>query len=64
MLGTPLHYAAEEGKQDVVLFFLQKGADPSIKNTKGKTVLEIAQLLHKLKVVQILSKEYDWRITN
>lgn len=53
-LGTPLHYAAEENRPELVTYLLQRGADPSIKNTKGRTVLETAEFLHQFEVVQIL----------
>ena len=41
-LGTPLHYAAEDGRQMLVSYLLHKGADKLIKNSKGKTVNEVA----------------------
>ena len=53
-LGTPLHYAAEENKPALVSFLLEKGADPSIKNTKGRTALQAAKFLQRFEVVSIL----------
>ncbi|KAI9742591.1 MAG: hypothetical protein M1818_003732 [Claussenomyces sp. TS43310] len=53
-LGTPLHYAAEVGRTEIVAHLLRRGADPSIKNTKGRTVLQTAKFLHQSKVEQIL----------
>jgi uncharacterized protein len=32
--GTPLHYAALEGRREMVEFLLQHGADPSVRDTK------------------------------
>lgn len=53
-LGTPLHYAAEKGKPELVSLLLQRGADPSLKNTKGRTGLETAIFLQKTEVASIL----------
>lgn len=53
-LGTPLHYAAEEDRADLVVFLLQRGANPLIKNTKGRTVLETAVFLKKFEAVRVL----------
>jgi hypothetical protein len=39
-LGTPLHYAAQEGKVQLVKLLLYRGADPTVKDTKGRTVLQ------------------------
>ena len=39
---TPLHEAAIKGKVDVCVVLLQRGADVSIKNTDGKTPVEVA----------------------
>lgn len=55
-LGTPLHYAAEEGNLELVLFLLHNGADPSIKNTKGDTVYKTATLLKKAEVSLVLQQ--------
>lgn len=41
-LGTPLHYAAERGSQTLVSYLLKNGADQSIKNSIGKTAIEVA----------------------
>jgi len=42
-LGTPLHSAAASGRLDVVNMLLSRGADPSIKNSRGKLVVEEAE---------------------
>lgn len=54
-LGTPLDYAAGEGKVELVSYLLQRGADPSIKNTKGRTVLQTAEFLQQSEVVRLLT---------
>jgi ankyrin repeat protein len=54
-LGTPLHYAAQAGKEMVVSYLLNKGADPLIRNTKGRTVIKAARYTNQLAVVQMLS---------
>src|SRR3979409_2037756 len=43
-LGTPLHYAVEQNKLDVVSCLLENGADPTIANSRGKTALEVSDL--------------------
>ncbi|XP_046850055.1 poly [ADP-ribose] polymerase tankyrase-1-like isoform X2 [Xenia sp. Carnegie-2017] len=40
---TPLHEAAVKGKVDVCIVLLQHGADPCIRNTDGKTALDVAE---------------------
>lgn len=39
---TPLHDAAAAGNQKLVKLLIDKGADPSFKNKKGKTPQDIA----------------------
>uniref|UniRef100_A0A3P8VT62 Uncharacterized protein n=1 Tax=Cynoglossus semilaevis TaxID=244447 RepID=A0A3P8VT62_CYNSE len=39
---TPLHEAAIKGKIDVCIVLLQHGADPNIRNTDGKSALDLA----------------------
>lgn len=36
---TPLHYATEYGYGNLVIYFLEKEVNTSIKNKKGKTAL-------------------------
>jgi hypothetical protein len=48
-LGTPLHYAAQDGRAELVLFLLSRGADPTILDTKGRTVLQSAEQLSFLR---------------
>uniref|UniRef100_W5MFT8 Poly [ADP-ribose] polymerase n=1 Tax=Lepisosteus oculatus TaxID=7918 RepID=W5MFT8_LEPOC len=40
---TPLHEAAIKGKIDVCIVLLQHGADPLIRNTDGRTALDLAE---------------------
>ena len=42
-LGTPLHYAVDEKRLDAVKILLGRGADSSIVDRKGRTVLQRAQ---------------------
>ena len=39
-LGTPLHYAVQGYHQDGVLLLLDRGADATIKDRSGRSVLE------------------------
>lgn len=51
---TPLHHAASRGDGDVVLFLLEKGANPETDNREGMTALHLAISSEKLRVAQIL----------
>ena len=42
-IGTPLHEAAEEGKQDIVELLLAEGADPLIMDANGELAIDRAQ---------------------
>ncbi|KAH7381701.1 ankyrin repeat-containing domain protein [Pyrenochaeta sp. MPI-SDFR-AT-0127] len=52
--GTPLFDAAARGKTDVVKYLRQRGANPAIKNTHGKTVLQIAEEGGHIEIVDII----------
>ncbi|TAQ86990.1 hypothetical protein B7494_g4695 [Chlorociboria aeruginascens] len=56
-LGTPLHYAAQEDKPELVSYLLQRGADPSIRDTAGMTVLERAEFMQKPRVVKAIQSD-------
>ncbi|RAH66088.1 ankyrin repeat domain-containing protein [Aspergillus aculeatinus CBS 121060] len=43
-LGTAVHKAAELGRADVVCYLVSEGANLGIKDTKGRTALECAQM--------------------
>jgi ankyrin repeat protein len=53
-LGTPLHAAASEGKLDVVEHLLRRGADPLIKDARGKLAIERAERKGHNEVVELL----------
>lgn len=42
-LGTPLHSAAATGSLEMVDMLLSRGADPLIKNSRGKLAVEEAE---------------------
>jgi ankyrin repeat protein len=56
-LGTPLHYAVETNREDLVTFLISHGADPSIRNTKGRTAFDIADIRKNVNISQILRKD-------
>ncbi|MBD3272845.1 hypothetical protein GF385_00650 [Candidatus Dependentiae bacterium] len=45
--NTPLHLAAREANKAMVKILLEKGADPTIKNKKGKTPRKLAKKFYK-----------------
>ena len=53
-LGTQLHRAVELGKGDVVRCLLGMGADRSMKDTKGRTPLDIAKDVEDGELVLLL----------
>ncbi|KAG6852937.1 hypothetical protein C0991_008009 [Blastosporella zonata] len=59
-LGTALHAAAEAGHVPAVKLLLQKGADLSLKNSRGKTALELAQEKNYAHVVEVLASRYEY----
>ncbi|KAF1812551.1 ankyrin, partial [Eremomyces bilateralis CBS 781.70] len=40
---TPLHFAVHLEKEDIVTYFLKKGADYNIRNSSGETAVDIAK---------------------
>lgn len=42
-LGTALHYATREGREDLVRLLLENGADTEVRDTLGRTALEVAK---------------------
>ncbi|KAG6849023.1 hypothetical protein H0H93_011936 [Arthromyces matolae] len=52
--GTPLHEAAKEGHLEAVQLLLHHGADPRLKDTDGKTALELARASDHVSVVETL----------
>lgn len=55
-LGTALHEAAKNGQKAAVELLLEKGANPSLKDSLGKTALDLAKDKHHHDVVDILSR--------
>jgi len=57
--ATPLFYALQEGREDVVKYLMEEGANPNVKNTDGVTPLSIAKSRPELsEIVKILEKVY------
>lgn len=54
-LGTALHYAAREGHEDLVRLLLEKGADPEVEDTLGRTASEVAKEANHPQLVSALS---------
>jgi ankyrin repeat protein len=54
-LGTPLHRAVELRKVDIVQFLLHMGADRDIRDTKGRTPLDIAKTAQWTDMIAILN---------
>lgn len=53
-LGTPLHIAAELGKTDAFSHLINLGADTSVKDANGRTVVEWAHELNQTEIVRLL----------
>ena len=51
MVETPLHTAVALKKEDVIRYLISKGADVSIQNSKGQTVLRCADE-HTREIIQ------------
>jgi uncharacterized protein len=52
--ATPLALASAAGHADLVKLFLSKGADPSLKDSEGKTALDVASAANHQQVVDLL----------
>jgi ankyrin repeat protein len=53
--GTALFGAADVGHVEAVKFLLKNNADRSIKNSRGKTALDLAEMRNHKEVVRLLS---------
>ena len=54
-LGSALHAAASEGHTKVVSLLLEKGADFYLKDSKGRTALERAEIANHAGVMALLA---------
>jgi FOG: Ankyrin repeat len=54
-IGTPLQLAAGKGLLDLVKLLVEKGADPLIKDPRGKIALDRAKFDNYTEVVEFLS---------
>ncbi|KAG6834166.1 hypothetical protein H0H93_011469 [Arthromyces matolae] len=52
--GTPLHEAAQKGHLRAVQFLLDHGADATLKDSDGKTALELARASNYVSVAEVL----------
>lgn len=55
-LGTALHTAAQTGTATAARMLVSLGADVSVKGTRGRTALEVAELAGNAGVVQVLKR--------
>ncbi len=53
---TPLMHAAYAGNVELVSFLLENGADPTARNSEGKTPLTFAQEKNNRQIVELLMK--------
>jgi ankyrin repeat protein len=52
--ATPLHEAAREGHEAIVRALLAAGADPAIRDSLGRTALDLAEVGNHKSIVKIL----------
>ncbi|MCJ1386827.1 Ankyrin-2 [Xylographa soralifera] len=57
-LGTPLHYAADGEHLDAIKLLLERGADASIVDRKGRTLLQRAQEIKAWPALTELLEKY------
>lgn len=55
-LGSLLHFAAEAGDGEAVEFLISKGADPRLRDPKGRTPRDCAALKGFVEVEDLLAK--------
>ncbi|KAJ5155414.1 hypothetical protein N7492_008217, partial [Penicillium capsulatum] len=54
--ASSAHKAVELGEVDVVRYLISEGADPTIKDSNGRTAIECAQILGHQEVLEALEK--------
>ena len=54
--GTPLHFAALEGRKEIVELLIAKGADVNAKDDQGRTPLDVAIELKQPETADLLRK--------
>ena len=54
--ASPLHWAAWHGDTGIVTALLEKGADPKVRDSKGKTPLDYAIEKNNTEVIELLQK--------
>jgi hypothetical protein len=53
---TPLHYAAEKGRENIVRYLLSRGADANVRSQSGRTPFNLADEYGREGVVNILKQ--------
>jgi ankyrin repeat protein len=56
-LGAPLHRAVEEGRVAIAAALLAHGADKAVRDTKGRTPVELAKELGRAEIAALLEAE-------
>lgn len=56
-LGTPMHRAVARGNVDAVSLLLERGADKKIKDTHGRTVVQLAAEVGNPEMISILERD-------
>lgn len=54
-LGAALHYAAREGREELIRLLLKRGVNIGIRDTLGRTAAEVAEKAGHLKIIRMLS---------
>jgi ankyrin repeat protein len=54
--NTPLHHAASRGLEEIAQQLLRYGADPNIKNEFGQTPLDLAFIMKRGKIADLLKR--------
>lgn len=56
-MGTPLHLAAKRGSYEIVSYLLYRGAERTLKDSLGRTALEVAENEGHTEVLELLRAE-------